>query len=104
MGTVYLLGEFCDTGRFKIGVTKGDIDKRIKTLQTGNSNEIFLVDKYESDNYQRIEAMLHRRYHMKRGIGEWFELTSEQIVSFRGEAKQADEIITIMKRDNPFYK
>jgi len=34
MGTVYLLGEFCDSGRFKIGITKNSVKKRIKELQT----------------------------------------------------------------------
>jgi hypothetical protein len=37
-------------------------------------------------------------------LGEWFELTSEQIVSFQSEAKAADEVITLLKRENPFYK
>ena len=40
-GYVYLLtdGEF-----FKIGVTKGSIEKRIKKLQTGNPNNIAIVN------------------------------------------------------------
>ena len=40
-GYVYLLtdGEF-----FKIGVTRGSIEKRIKKLQTGNPDNIVIVN------------------------------------------------------------
>lgn len=103
MGTVYLLGEFCDAGRFKIGITKNSVEKRIKELQTGNSNEIFLVNKYETENYRKVEGMLHRTFGTTRAIGEWFDLTHEQVISFTKEAEAADEIITFMKKENEFY-
>lgn len=102
-GTVYLLGEFCDNGRYKIGITKGDVDKRIKQLQTGNSQEIYLVNKYVSENYRKIEGWLHRKYGMTRAKGEWFDLTHEQVISFTDSAKEADEIISLLLRENPFY-
>jgi hypothetical protein len=104
MGTVYLLAEFTDSGGFKIGVTKGSVESRIKTLQTGNSNEIILINKYESVNYRKIEGWLHQKFHMTRGSGEWFDLTHEQVISFTESAKEADEIITLLLRENPFYK
>jgi len=103
MGTVYLLGEFCDNGRFKIGITKSDVNKRIKQLQTGNSQEIFLVNKYDSVNYRKVEGMLHRYYGTSRAIGEWFNLTHKQVMSFSDEAKKADELIDLLLRENPFY-
>ena len=43
MGCVYLLGDWDKENRYKIGVTRGDVDKRIKKLQTGNSGEIYLI-------------------------------------------------------------
>ena len=48
MGSVYLLGDSEKEGIFKIGVTRGDIQKRIKKLQTGNAGEIYLVSYYEA--------------------------------------------------------
>lgn len=55
MGFVYLIGEDETTNRFKIGVTKcNDINKRLKKLQTGNSNELFIKHVYET--------MLHNYY------------------------------------------
>ena len=42
---VYLLGT--DDNRYKIGVSV-DVERRIKQLQTGCSDKIFLVDKFLS--------------------------------------------------------
>ena len=104
MGTVYLLAEFCNNSRFKIGITKGDdVGKRLSQLQTGNSNEIIIINSYKSPNYRKVEGMLHRHFGSTRAIGEWFDLTHEQVMSFTEEAKKADEIINLLLRDNPFY-
>ena len=55
-------------------------------------------------NYRKIEGWLHQKFHMTRGRGEWFDLTHEQVISFTESAKEADEIITLLLRENPFYK
>ena len=47
MGFVYLLGDWGKEKTYKIGVTRGKIEKRIKSLQTGNSGEIYIVDYFE---------------------------------------------------------
>ena len=51
MGFVYLL---CDGEKFKIGMTRGRIEKRITELQTGNPNEIWIRSYYET-MYQSFE-------------------------------------------------
>ena len=45
-GYVYVLGDFTKANIYKIGVTRGNVEKRIKKLQTGNSGEIFLCMKH----------------------------------------------------------
>ena len=45
-GYVYILGDTTKANIYKIGVTRGNVEKRIKKLQTGNSGEIFLCMKY----------------------------------------------------------
>lgn len=56
LGYVYLLSMWeDDTNLYKIGVTKNDIDKRIKSLQTGNPSEILLINSYKSENYRRVK-------------------------------------------------
>lgn len=59
-------------GLFKIGVTK-DIERRIKTLQTGNAHEIKLEYIEERNQPYKIERYLHRVFDKHRIKGEWFE-------------------------------
>ena len=43
-GYVYLLCENGDNELYKIGVTSGSIENRIKKLQTGNGNKLLCVN------------------------------------------------------------
>ena len=103
MAYVYLL---CDSGQdrmYKIGVTKTDVERRIKKLQTGNGNEIFLINKYETEYPFYIEKMLHKKHYPNRKIGEWFELSDESVINFVEECKFFEKIIDEME-GNPFFK
>lgn len=102
MGKVYLLNAW-GTDRYKIGITKGDIDKRIKQLQTGCPDEIILTNSYETENYRKLEGWMHRKLNSKRVEGEWFELEDSDVFSFIEECKKGDEIITLLLNDNPFF-
>ena len=87
---------------FKIGVTKGDIQRRIKKLQTGNATELFLANYHESEYPYRIEKMLHSHFDSKRVLNEWFDLSHEDVVNFRNICKIMEERIKCLK-DNPFF-
>lgn len=105
MGYVYLLSEWSKNDQhYKIGVTKGSVEARIKNLQTGNSNEIVLVQKYQTPNFNKVERWLHRVFRECRLEGEWFDLTDEQVRSFLTEAKKADNTINLLLNENPFYR
>lgn len=108
LGYVYLIVEADHRGdeKYKIGVTKKDPEERVKKLRTGNSNQLFVIRKYQSSNYRRIEKWLHRKYSSQRTISmnEFFNLTDQQVISFIDDCKNIDDIITLMKRDNPFFK
>ena len=99
-GFVYLL---CDGENFKIGVTKRkDINKRIKELQTGNPNEIF-ISAYHQTNYPyKVEKMMHVRYGVSKIRNEWFNLSVEQVINFNEECNKCEEVIKLLK-DNPFF-
>ena len=80
MSFVYLIGENGNEGSYKIGSTRSkDIRKRLKQLQTGNSNSLFIKSFFETDYPFKVEKMLHARYKnssrypMKSffGIREW---------------------------------
>ena len=107
MGIVYLLCELSDNERFKIGVTKRDVDKRIKELSTGNSNEIHLVNKFESEYYKKVESSLHRRFHAYKtseGGTEWFDLPVDEVIGFTKTCKEVEGTIIYMMEHNPFFK
>lgn len=58
----------------KIGITN-DLDKRLKSIQTGNPEKISLVHQEEIPSYINIiefERWLHSVFGNKRKTGEWF--------------------------------
>jgi len=101
MGYVYLI---CDpaTDRFKIGVTRNLNSNRIKKLQTGNSTELFITDRYETNWPFRLETLLHKHFHNKHVINEWFALDAMDVVAFRKTCELLENNIQILK-DNPFF-
>lgn len=101
-GKIYLLANW-DAGVFKIGITKGDVSKRVKQLQTGNAEAIEQLRVFESEYYRKIESSLHKKYGSKRKVGEWFELTDEEIMSFTSECQKIHDMFKMLtEAGNPF--
>lgn len=103
MGVVYLLGDFEKEGIYKIGVTKGKIEERIKKLQTGNGGEIYVIDWYETEFPFFIEKLMHCKYFSDRKKGEWFELSPEKVKEFKKDCMNFNET-AISMLNNPFMK
>jgi hypothetical protein len=98
-GFVYLL---CDGEKFKIGMTRqNDINKRIKELQTGNPNEIWLHSYYKTDYPLQIEKMMHGKHASSNIKNEWFDLSVKEVYNFKNECLECEKILEILK-DNPF--
>lgn len=95
-GIVYLM---CDplTNTFKIGVTKRDVNKRLKEIQTGNPSEVFVVNTFESDYPYKLEGLLHRHFFSKKMINEWFSLDSHDITLFKPLCEKYENIIKSME-------
>lgn len=108
MGYVYLLLEVNQHGEesHKIGISKNAPEKRIKQLQTGNPNVISLLQVYESPNYKKVEQWLHSRYNgLKTDVkNEWFRLTDDDVIGFKTTCKKLDETITLLLKENHFFK
>jgi hypothetical protein len=102
MGTVYLLGDYEREHYYKIGVTKGSVEKRIKKLQTGNASEIYLVNKYETKYPFFLETRLHQRFDKNRIKNEWFELSDDDVRNFEFYCKNVEEMIEALE-ENPFF-
>ena len=107
MGYVYLTLETDKNGdeAHKIGVSKHPPEKRIKQLQTGNSNKLSVLKCYESKNYVKVEVMLHARYSYKQtlAMNEFFKLSDDEVIGFLDTCKKLDETIQLLLRDNHFY-
>lgn len=101
MAFVYLL---CDSGQentYKIGVTRGKIEKRIKQLQTGNAGEITLLKYHETDYPFFLEKSLHSKFKNKQINNEWFMLELDDISKFNEHCLMIEEIAKSLE-DNPF--
>jgi len=107
MGYVYLILQIDENGDelHKIGISKNPPEKRLKQLQTGNPNQIFILNFYESLRYKKVEQWLHGRFSWKKTLAknEWFKLSDEEVFSFLDECKKAEATFDILK-DNPFFK
>lgn len=99
MGYVYLI-EDINNNTFKIGVTKSDVNKRLKRLQTGNSTELRIRHQFKCNYPYRLETMLHTYYKNYRELNEWFGLNNPD--EFLSKCIEFDNIIKSLK-DNPFF-
>ena len=101
-GKVYLVG-IPEDNLYKIGWTKGEIDKRIAPLQTGNPKKIEVIHLFESDHHVKLESWVHRQYMGKRMEGEWFELTKEDVDNFLTNCQTGHDIYQcLVDSGNPF--
>tara|TARA_B100000963_G_C22631433_1_gene675124 strand:+ start:1426 stop:1758 length:333 start_codon:yes stop_codon:yes gene_type:complete len=105
-GFIYLITDWSSKPtRYKVGITKGSVENRLKSLQTGSSGELVLLQTYHSDNYRKIETILHRGYkaYATDGGKEWFELPDERVLDFKKECKTIDNNLKILKENNSFF-
>lgn len=97
MKSVYLIRG--NDGRYKIGIA-GNPNKRIKELQTGNSDKLKLIETYQSENARHIESALHIQYSYAKNVGEWFELSIDVEANFIENCKRVDGAINNLKKMN----
>lgn len=103
MAFVYLISNIDDDNICKIGVTKKkDIENRKKELQTGSSNELYIRNSFETKYPYKLEKMLHRHFHDKILLNEWFKLSNEDINNFINTCNKYENILLSLK-ENPFF-
>src|SRR5688500_14602365 len=66
--------------RVKIG-RSGDIQIRLRTLQTGSPYDLKLMGWIESNNDKQLELELHEQYSDRRIRLEWFNLQPEDVLN-----------------------
>lgn len=104
MGFVYLI-EDVSNHTYKIGVSRAMFDasnRRLRSLQTGNSTELRLMFAYNTLYPFRMESMLHKRYEQYRVLNEWYDLPEDDVINFLNTCSDLDVIINSLK-DNPYF-
>lgn len=90
-GYVYLM---CDANSdlYKIGVTTGSVEDRMKKLQTGNGNEIHIISYFKSEKPFRLERTLHKLFYVKNSLNEWFSLGAEDVLNFKETCQKYEDL------------
>lgn len=101
-GYVYLLADSLKDNVYKIGVTRGSIEKRIKKLQTGNAGEIYICRYYQTDIPFFIEKRLHSQFLSKKMKNEWFSLTTDDVLDFSSRCAEIEKMYEALQ-DNYFF-
>ena len=101
MSAVYLLGDSGKNDLYKIGVTRGSVEKRIRKLQTGNGGELYLIREYRTEHPFLTEKLLHQKFCGKNEINEWYRLTDEDVLGFVDTCEDIESNIMSV-RDNHF--
>ena len=100
MTSVYLIRG--NNGKYKIGISKNP-KERIRALQTGNSEQLKIIETYESENAGTIEFALHAQYSHVKKTGEWFDLSISDEVNFIKNCQRIDESIKFLKKSGNVY-
>ena len=103
MGYIYLLkSDVNGYITYKIGKTSRLPKNRMEELSTGNAGNMEIVYSYETNNYSKLELILHnhyRRFHISK---EWFN-DDIDITDFKYWCKKWDDSISSLKdMGNPF--
>jgi hypothetical protein len=80
MAKVYFFRS-AEEDRFKIGLTRGDVEKRRKSLSTGNPNPLVEFARVETENASATETFAHRWIESRKCVGdarEFYALTESE--------------------------
>lgn len=82
MSSVYAIRS--DTGLMKIGMTMGEPENRMSSLQTGNPHVLTMFASFQVSDYgidaAAFEAAMHRRLAPFRTVGEWFRVPDWMVI------------------------
>ena len=104
MANIYLIN-LENTDIYKIGVTNGDPNKRLKNLQVGSPYKLIFVKSFASTYGAKLEGILHRAYSAQKVssmdgqelLGEWFELSNLDVKNFETRCESITKNLDIIK-------
>ena len=102
MDTIYLLRD--QIGKYKIGFTKHNTEKRIKSLQTGNSGDLEIIYEFKTNHKRKLETSLHFQSQLSTSAGlNSFLLTLNPAESTNSEKNGMFGNYTVMSNENSTY-
>ena len=102
MKWIYLIkADFDNNTHYKIGIASNP-NKRIKTLQTGNSVTLELVQMFKSEHVFSLEKALHRTYVLESKRGEWFLLDDIQVENFLINCLKIENNLKLLAENDKF--
>lgn len=98
-GYVYLIYDSSQSA-YKIGKTKTAVEKRIKQLQTGNANELRLINYFTTKYPSFVETSLHKQFNDKNVMNEWFDLTQDDVDEFEESCNRIMEMAKVLETNH----
>jgi len=88
-----------DLGLVKIGITSGDVMRRVSSLQTGNPYDLLLFDAFETPWPREVEHFMHRTHAQEMLKPEWLRCPLHRLPSLVQEARKSAVQIANRKRN-----
>lgn len=98
------MGKRSEPNIFKIGLTRAaDVERRLRALQTGNSDELYVYTTYKTNAPYKLEKMLHNHYRLCNIQNEWFKFSTGEELNFISICDMYQKNIDALA-SNPFFE
>lgn len=106
MGKVYLIKCYEETELlYKIGFTRNFASTRMKSFNTGNPNDLEIVEEFYTNYDTKMEMAIQNRFKSKKVKGEWYRLEIEDVKNFIELCKKIEGNFELLEREgNHFFK
>jgi hypothetical protein len=88
---------------FKIGYTYKSPKLRLDELQIGNPRILTLINTYNCIDGKGLEFLLHRYFHTKHILGEWYQLDENDVDNFIETCNKLNDNLSVLN-DNYYFK
>lgn len=94
-GYVYLIRQG-ESDLYKIGSTNKSPQIRLLQLQCGNPEILNLMQVYKTENYKKIEHLMHIAYGKHRVRNEWFRFDVSMEDEFINECQKKENAARVL--------
>ena len=92
-----------DFGLVKIGITRGDVLRRVASLQTGNPYDLLCIESFETPWPREVEHFMHRTHAADMQQTEWLRCGRDDLRNLVAEAREAARQIEERKSKEQDY-